>query len=138
MKPLPNNPDLSQLAEVFRAFPAVEAVFLFGSMGTHHVHRESDLDLGIEGDITKLDDCRLDILTELARHGFGRVDLVILRSAPPALAFQIVKRHQVIYRRPAVETGTIFSNIVRRYLDFRPFLNYQAKAYKERLLHGQT
>mgnify|MGYP006297441059 CR=1 FL=1 len=138
MKPLPNNPDLRQLTEVFRAFPAVKAVFLFGSAGTNRMHNESDLDLGVEGNIDQLEECRLEILTELARHGFGRVDLVILRAAPPALAHQIVKDHRVVYRRPGVETATIFSNTVRRYLDFRPFLDYHAKVYKERLLHGQT
>lgn len=136
MKTLPNNADIAKLKEVFAGFPAVEAVFLFGSAYTGRMHAESDLDLGIEGEINNLEECRLEMLTELARHGFGRVDLVILRAAPPALAHQIVKDHRVIYRRPGVDTATIFSNIVRHYLDFRPILTYQAKAYKERLLHG--
>ena len=135
MQRLPNNPDLEKLQDVFQRFPGVEAVFVFGSTDTAREHQESDLDLGVDGAIHYLRAQRLTMLTELARIGFGRVDLVFLREAPPALAHQIVKNNHVIYRREDVDIGTIFSNVVRRFLDFRPYLRYQAQAYKERVLN---
>ena len=137
MRVLPNNRDMHELARVFEPFGAVDAVFLFGSTVTGRVHRDSDLDLGVAGDAGELQGQRLNILKELARHGFGRVDVVLLGAAPPALAYQVVKHRRVVYCREGVHISTMFSKIVRQYLDIRPVLEYQAKRYKERLLHGQ-
>lgn len=49
-------PDLQVLPEVFRKYPDIQAVYLFGSFATGNVHGESDLDLAIvpRGRIYKL------------------------------------------------------------------------------------
>ncbi len=138
MQSFRNNTDLDELKNVLATFPEIEAAFLFGSTGTDRMHRNSDLDLALDGDLSELRRQRLDILTELARAGFGRVDLVLLREAPPALAFEAVKAHRVVYYRPDASPSTIFSNTIRRYFDIRPLLECQAEAYKQRLLHSQT
>ena len=134
MRQLEQNCDLRQLEEVFEQFPSVEIVFLFGSMAEGRERRDSDLDLAIEGDPEKLEDRKTEMLTELARRGFSRVDLIFLRRVPPALAHEAVKHNQVVYSVRNASIGTVFSRIVRKYLDIRPFLCVQAEAYKERTL----
>ena len=138
MRVLSENTDLSELPTVFRQFAPVEAVYVFGSAVTERRHAESDLDLGVEGDPGELESHRLEMLTELARRGFCRVDLVLLRKAPPALAHEMVKHNQVVYARDDVDTGAIFSRVVRKYLDIVPYLRLQAAAYKARVLHDQA
>lgn len=137
MHKIKENRDLSILPEIFEQFPPVEIVFLFGSLAENRARRDSDLDLGIEGDPEKLEERRLDMLTELARRGFSRVDLVFLRQAPPALAHQAVKHNHVVYARDDACMGTVFSYYVRKHLDIRPYLQVHVDAYKERTLNDQ-
>ncbi|MBS3764778.1 MAG: nucleotidyltransferase domain-containing protein [Planctomycetes bacterium] len=138
MNPISQNRNLKQLPEIFSQFPAVEVVFVFGSVARGKTHRDSDLDLGIEGDVEELETVRLDMLTELARHGFDRVDLVFLRQVPPILAYEGVKDNRVVYVRDEADVGSVFSRYVRQYLDIKPYLRRHAKAYKERATNGQT
>lgn len=135
---LKDNTDLTELPEVFRQFPGVEVVFVFGSVAEGRRRPGSDLDLGIEGDPDRLEEVRLEMLTELVRRGFSRVDLVFLRQAPPVLAHEAVKHNRVVYARDDADIGSVFSRIVRKYLDIRPYLRVQAQAYKERTIHGQA
>jgi hypothetical protein len=72
------NPDIKLLKEVFKNYPEIEAVYLFGSAGTGKLHRESDIDLAIYPDTPGLREQKLSILTELARFGFCDVDLVFM------------------------------------------------------------
>jgi len=73
-----NFPDLKLLPGVFKKYPGVRAVYLFGSTASGITHAESDLDLAIVPGDPSARAGRLDILTDLARHGFCNVDLVIL------------------------------------------------------------
>lgn len=138
MRELLNSSDLASLRKVLSEFPAVEAAFVFGSAGTERRRVDSDLDLAIDGELEALRPRRLPLLTELARAGFARVDLVFLREAPPLLAYEAVKAYRVAYQREGIEPSTIFSNAVRCYLDIQPYLRYHARAYKRRLLHDQS
>ena len=122
------------LRAILEPFPELDAVYLFGSHATGRTHAESDLDLGLVGDAEALDARKLDILTELARNGFDRVDLVLFDTAPPALAHEIVKHNQLLFAREHVPTSTLYSNAIRRYLDFAPFLRVQAAAYRKRVI----
>jgi len=86
----------SKSRRIFSTFPAVEAVYLFGAAATGREHQERDVDLGVAGDPEDLSAIKLNILTELARHGFCQVDLVFLEEAPPTLAHEIVKHNRVV------------------------------------------
>ena len=130
-------PPFSKLPEIFEKFPDIMAVYLFGSVATGNTHAESDLDLAVvprRG--ASLD--KLDILTELARHGFDNVDLVILDTNDIVLKYEAVKHNKVIYATEDFDPGAMFSLIVREYLDFLPYLERQRKAYKERILGGKS
>lgn len=79
---------------------------------------------------------RLEILTDLARHGFCRVDLVFLDTQDIVLKYLAIRHNRIIYQRPDFDRGSYYSKIIRQYLDFQPYLEAQRQAYKRRLLHG--
>ena len=132
------HPPLDILKTVFQRYPTIQAVYLFGSSASGRTHAESDLDLAVLADENSLCGRKLDILTELAKNGFCNVDLIFLPSDDIVLQFEAVRLNRIVYQRPDFDAASVFSLIVRRYLDFLPFLKVQREAYKQRILHGQA
>jgi predicted nucleotidyltransferase len=131
------HPPLEILKTVFKRYPGIQAVYLFGSSASGLTHAESDLDLAVLADGNSLYGRKLDILTELAKNGFCNVDLVLLPGDDVVLQYEAVRLNRIVYQRPDFDAASVFSLIVRRYLDFMPFLKVQREAYKQRVLHGQ-
>lgn len=129
--------ELGRLHEVFRCYPAIRAVYLFGSVAEGHARADSDLDLAVVPRDCSLREKRLDILTDLARNGFCDVDLVFLDVQDVVLRYEAVRQNQVIYQAEDFDRGEMYSRVVREYLDFEPYLRIQREAYKRRLLDGQ-
>jgi predicted nucleotidyltransferase len=130
-------PDPDLLPKVFQQYPDIQAVYLFGSIATGKSHRESDLDLAIVPRSGALRERRLEILTDLACHGFCEVDLVFLDTDDIVLKYEAVRQNLVIYQTEDFDRGSYYSKIVRQYLDFLPYLKVQREAYKRRILSGQ-
>jgi predicted nucleotidyltransferase len=130
-------PDLQILSEVFRKYPDIQAVYLFGSFAAGNVHRESDLDLAIVPRRGSVREKRLDVLADLARYGFCNVDLVFLDTDDIVLKYEAVRQNRLVYQAEDFDRGAMYSKIVRQYLDFVPYLNVQREAYKRRILLGQ-
>ena len=124
--------DRKKLASVFAKYEDIKAVYLFGSVAKNKMHLESDLDLAIVADDSKLKKRKLEILTDLVKSGYENVDLVFLDYSDIVLMYEAVKYNKVIYARDDFDSNTFFSKIVRQYLDFLPFLNVQIEAYKRR------
>lgn len=131
-----NSEDRKRLAKIFSRYQQVQAVYLFGSSVTGKKHAESDLDLAIVPRSEKAREQKLDILADLARQGFDRVDLDFLDINDIVLRYEAVKHNQLIYQTDDFNRGGTFSRIVRQYLDFKPYLKVQREAYKRRLLDG--
>jgi predicted nucleotidyltransferase len=131
------RPDLSRLPEVFRRYPDVQAVYLFGSAAAGTERGESDLDLAVFPGSAELRKHRLQILADLAERGFCRVDLVFPDEEDVVLRYEAVRLNVLVYERPGFDRGSTYSNVVRKYLDFLPYLAVQRAAYKKRLLSGQ-
>lgn len=131
-------PDLESLVEVFRRYPEVEAVYLFGSRASGRTHPGSDIDLAIVPADGAPEQQRLSILADLTRAGFDDVDLVFLDGEDLVLAYEAVRPNQVVYRTEAFDRGAYYSRVVRMYLDFLPYLEVQREAYKRRILNGQS
>ena len=127
---------LSKLKEIFKNYKEIDAVYLFGSQITGKLHPESDVDLGIITEVDDLKKRKLDILEDLAKAGFCNVDLVFFDEADITLKFEIIHKNFVIYKKPDFDQGEIFSNIIRKYLDFYHYLELQRRSYKKRLLNG--
>lgn len=131
------NPDLKRLRTVFRKYPQIQAVYLFGSASAGSVHQESDLDLAIVPRTKDLRKKRVDILADLAHHGFCNVDLVFLEGDDIVLQYEAVRQNVLVYQKPEFDRGGTYSKIVRQFLDFSPYLSVQREAYKKRILNGE-
>ena len=129
-----NPTDLSPLPEIFKQFPDIQAVYLFGSGASKTMNAESDLDLGIKGK-EGIKDQQLDILTELARHGFCHVDLVFMNTNDIFMKYEIVRQRKILYKKEEFEANSYYSLIMRQYEDFYPYLKVQREAFKRRLLN---
>lgn len=127
-----------RIRRVFEKYPEVEAVFLFGSYAEGRARPDSDLDLALVGPRAELAPRKLDMLTDLVRAGFDRVDLVLLDGADPALRFEAVRPNRLIYARPGFDRGSYYSLALREYFDFEPHLRIQREALKRRLSGGQV
>jgi predicted nucleotidyltransferase len=137
MKNTAKQPDLQVVSEVFRRYPDIQAVYLFGSFAAGNVHAESDLDLAIVPRHSSIRAKRLDILADLARCGFCNVDLVFLDTDDIVLKYEAVRQNRLVYQAEDFDRGAMYSRVVRQYLDFIPYLRVQREAYKRRLLRGQ-
>ena len=134
-----NNPsDLSLLADVFGFYAEIEAVYLFGSAAAGRTNRESDLDLAVYPGTDSLKSVKLDILGRLAGRGFSKVDLVFLDGSDIVMDYEAVRLNRRIYQKPGFDPGSLYSTVVRKYLDFVPLLDVQRRAMKRRILHGTT
>ena len=109
------RPDLKVLPDVFRKYPEIEAVYLFGSATSGNVHPESDIDLGIIPDTKGLREQKLMILADLARVGFSNVDLVFIDSGDIVLQYEAVRQNNVVYQSPSFDRGSTYSKIIRKY-----------------------
>ena len=130
--------DLKLLAKVFKNYPDIQAVYLFGSVVSGNIHQESDIDLAIIPDTKKLRKRKLAILTDLAREGFSNVDLVFIGNEDIVLQYEAIRQNIVVYETPSFDRGSTYSRIVRQYLDFYPYLTVQRQAYKKRIMDGKS
>ncbi len=130
------SPDLRLLSDVFSKYPGVRAVYLFGSRAADQARAGSDLDLAVVPRHGRVREKRLDMLADLARHGFCNVDLIFLDTDDIVLKYEAVRQNRLVYRTKDFDRGALYSRIVRQYLDFLPYLRVQREAYKRRILGG--
>ncbi len=127
-------PNLDAIPQVFSKYPSVQAVYLFGSCTTGKMRRDSDVDLAVVPYDSKAREQLLDIMADLMRHVYDRIDLVFLDTKDVVLRFEAVRHNKVLYATPDFDPGEYSSRIVREYWDFKPYLEVQRKAYKQRIL----
>ena len=131
------KPNLKLLKNVFRKYPEIQAVYLFGSVASGNVHQESDIDLAIIPDTEKLREKKLTILTDLAREGFSNVDLIFIGKEDVVLQYEAIRQNILVYKTASFDRGSTYSKIVRQYLDLFPYLEVQRQAYKQRIMNGK-
>ena len=134
----PRRPDLELLAGVWRQYPEIQAVYLFGSLAADRACPGSDIDLAIVPRSTAARGRKLDLLADLAQAGYCDVDLVFLDTDDIVLKYEAVRQNRLLYSTPDFDRGALYSLIVRQYLDFLPYLDVQRAAYKRRILRGQS
>jgi uncharacterized protein len=114
---------LETLGEVVAAVPGVVFAYLFGSYSTGQAGPLSDVDVAVylaEG-VDELD-TRLLVLDMVSRHlGTDRVDVVVLNSAPVALAGRVLQTRRVIVEHDAFARHRYESSVIRQFADFRVF-----------------
>jgi predicted nucleotidyltransferase len=131
-----NFPDLKVLPEIFKKYPDIQAVYLFGSVASGNANSHSDIDLAILPRNSSLREKKLDILADLTRHGFNNVDVVFLDIRDIVVRFEAVHQNRLIYCAQGFDVGSFFSLTIRQYFDFLPYLKVQREAYKQRMLEN--
>ena len=126
------------LIEVFKRHPSIQAVYLFGSHASGKAGLGSDLDLAIIPADPYLKEHKLDILTEIVRLGYCDVDLVFVEEDDLVLAYEAIRQNRLLYAAPGFDRGGTYSRIVRKYLDFEPYLRVQREAYKRRIIGAEA
>lgn len=100
---------------MFRFFPEVEAVFLFGSRAEGRAGLESDLDLAL---VVRepTPGLKLRLLEALIRAGFDRVDLLFLNQADPVTRYEALRPKRMLFAREGFDRGGYYSRVLREYL----------------------
>jgi uncharacterized protein len=128
---------LARFQDVFKNYPEILAVYLFGSRATSTARPDSDYDLAVVSVLERPARCRkMDILSDLAKAGFDNVDLSFLDRDNLVLSHEAVRMNQIVFCRPEFDRGSFYSQVIRMYFDIQPCLNVQREAFKERILHG--
>jgi len=122
-----------KLTSVFRRYPDIQAVYLFGSTAEGRARPESDIDLAVIASSSRIKEKKLDILSELAQVGMCNVDLVFLNDQDLVLQYEAVRQNRLVYAREDFDRGATYSKIMRKYLDLEPYLRAQRAAYKRRI-----
>ncbi|HDL85636.1 MAG TPA: nucleotidyltransferase domain-containing protein [Candidatus Acetothermia bacterium] len=130
--------ELASLREVFRRYPGIRAVYVFGSTASGNATPESDLDLAIISANPSVRNKKLDVLSDLVSCGYCDVDLVFIDEDDLVLAYEAIRQNRLIYAVEDFDRGATYSNIVRKYLDFEPYLQIQRDAYKRRNIGAKS
>jgi hypothetical protein len=132
----PNFPSLDLLPEIFKKYPEIQAVYLFGSVASGTANAQSDIDLAILPRAASLREKKLDVLADLTARGFNNIDIIFLDVRDIVARFEAIRQNRLIYCAPDFDAGSFFSLTIRQYFDFLPYLNIQREAYKQRILQN--
>jgi hypothetical protein len=122
-KPLPEDIEqrLPLASEYLRSHPKVVFAYLFGGLarGEHRPLSDVDIAVYLAGIVTA--DVKLDILGKLIDIlGTDEIDLVILNTAPPLLAMNVLRKKQVVADNEPAMRHRFESLSFRKYFDFLP------------------
>ena len=105
-------------------------VYLFGSKITEYEHPESDLDIAIRFEESKLPEKSKrmviygDIFADFDLEFKGeKVDLVFLGELPPHIQFKVVTKGELIYTANLEDSLNFKERVINKYRDFRYFLD---------------
>ncbi len=128
---------LDQLVSLFAADEATELAFLFGSHARGEAGALSDIDIALLLSPAVPRDKYLSYrlkysaaIAEVIRD--DRVEILILNTAPPALAHQVI-RGRVLYERTAEARVQFIVDVQRKYLDLKPFYAIDHAYMQQRL-----
>lgn len=114
----------------------VVLAYLFGSVAEGRETDRSDLDVGVllAGETDGLDRL-MDLaaaLSEALDLPGEAVDVTLLNDAPLRLLHQVVTKGEPVLVRDESRRVRFEAGVVDRYLDFKPMLERQARARRER------
>jgi len=130
------------VAGVLETRPEVLAGYIFGSVASGRARPNSDVDVGvlvtpsvIRRDPSKY---RLHLMADLgaALESFD-VDVVLLNTAPPALAQNVVRRGAVVSERSRADRVRFQVETLNRFLDTQPMRDLYLDRLKRRYAKGR-
>lgn len=123
------------------SYPSIQAALLFGSLAGGKTRPGSDLDLAVlvpERDSGTRRKLMAALMSELS--GFspsGKVDLVFLDEAPPALRQRIMEKGRLLLCRDRRSWAEWREKTMREYFDLEPYRRAYIAAQKKRLREGR-
>ncbi len=124
----------SRLEPVFSGYPAIVAVYLFGSASRGTESPRSDIDLGLlladEWPADGLHRFLGEVAARLEAVTAPRpVDLVLLRAQGPVFCHEVVLEGHLVYEGDRERRIDFESDTIVRALDFRPTLEIATRGY---------
>ena len=110
-----------ELIACLAAQPGIVAAILFGSAAAGRLRPESDLDLALLFDYEQVPDefAVLEMRAALEQCARRDVDLIVLNQASPILAFQSVKKGQILLGGNSAAYQRYLIRLISEYADFK-------------------
>ncbi len=116
---------MEEIIRSLYSFEEVLFVFLFGSVARGSTSKLSDIDIGVYLDPSLSREEMFDVLVDISSRLRPNVkgDLVLLNTAPPGLAFEIIKGKPLVVRDECAMKEFVYETLKiyhdRRYYDLR-------------------
>src|SRR3990172_6292102 len=118
---------VERLKSVFRSYPQIKLVYLFGSQAKGDTGPLSDYDFAIyfdDKDPKKMFNIKLELLDQLSRILMAdKIDIIILNlSKMPEFKFNVIKEGKLIYEEEQFRV-MVEPKILNEYFDFKLLLS---------------
>jgi len=109
--------DVEKIAREISEISGVKAVYLFGSQATGNTSKISDIDICVLGDLGE------EERDEVLNYSSENLDISFFNDLPIIIQFRVLKEGKPlkINDQNYVDDSKIMA--VKRYLDFKPFIN---------------
>ena len=130
-----NQQNLIKLSKkIFQEEEGVLFCYLFGSQVTKNLVPESDVDLAIyldESKVKNFSDKRLELIAKISKVLKRETDVIVLNTVYPFLGYVILREGKLIFERNQAKRISFELKKLNEYFDFKPIL----EMYNERLLN---
>lgn len=131
------NNSIRRIIDYFQQRDEVCVLYIFGSYGSCKETKESDIDIAVlidETRLKKIDFASLKKTYYSASPTFSiqPVDIVILNTAPTFLKYHILKTGTVLYDKDRNLRIRFSANTIIEYLDYKPIEDICLKAVANR------
>ena len=132
-----DDEDIKKIVRYFKGTNEVSALYIFGSFGKGKKTNESDIDIAVLIDESKLQRKNFELLKRkyyAASPTFSMrpVDIVIFNAAPPFLKHQILKTGRILFDKNRRLRVRFTERAITEYLDYKPVEDICLKAVANR------
>lgn len=135
--------DIKRIIRYFKTQTEVSTLYVFGSLAKGRKTSESDIDIAVLIDESKLRKINFEALKQkyyAASPGFSLrpVDIVILNTAPPFLKHQVIKTGKILFDRNRKFRVRFTARAIMEYLDFKPLQDILLQGVTERFRRAKV
>jgi len=140
-----DDEDIRKIIHYFQSRDEVSALYLFGGLAKDRKTAESDIDIAILIDESRLKRKNFELLRKKyfavsPTFSMRPIDIVILNTAPLFLKYQVLKTGKILFDRNRKLRVRFTERAIVDYLDFKPIedicLKAVAKRFRERTIGG--
>jgi len=129
--------DVKRIIRYFKDTDEVSALYIFGSAGKGKTTGESDIDIAVLIDESKLKRRNFELLKRKyyavsPTFSLRSVDIVILNTATPFLKHQILKTGRILFDKNRDLRVRFTERAITEYLDYKPIEDIYLKAVAKR------